>query len=374
MQKSIVARVLERAVEIQQIPAPTFSEHRRAAYIHERFIAEGLQEVETDELGNVYGRLPGAGEKPPLIVSAHSDTVFPEGTDLTIRREEGKIAGPGIGDNSLGVAALFSLLWAGRKKKKPFSGDLWLVANVGEEGLGNLRGMRAVVDRFGNQVLAYLVLEGMALGQVYHHALDVQRYRITIKTSGGHSWVDYGRPSAINVLAGIVTRLSEIPLPTHPRTTLNVGVFSGGTSVNTIAARAHLELDLRSESRETLQAVAAQVESIVAEANRRDIRTGVEMIGERPSGKIPTDHPLVQLGVRSLEAQSIQARFNTGSTDANIPLSRGLPSICLGITSGCGAHTAEEFIYTQPVEKGLAQLKMVVEGAFKELAGVRLPR
>ena len=187
---SLTARVLDLAVTIQQIPAPPFGEAQRAAFIRDRFEVEGLCDVTMDELGNVYGRLPGgADQNPPceagdnrdlrpLIVSAHLDTVFPFDTDLRVRREADKIFGPGIGDNSLGLAGLFGLRWALRQERAPnrvLPGDLWLVANVGEEGLGDLRGMRKVVDRFGGSALAYLILEGMAFGHIYHRALGVQR-------------------------------------------------------------------------------------------------------------------------------------------------------------------------------------------------------
>ncbi len=221
-----------------------------------------------DEVGNVYARLPGSGSSRPLVVSAHLDTVFPLSTDLHVTRRSSNpgaaptnveglalstVEGPGIGDNSLGVAGLFGLLWELNSSSAQIAGstlpgDIWLVANVGEEGLGNLCGMRAVVDRFGDRPLAYLIVEGMALGQIYHRGLGVQRYRITVDTPGGHSWVDYGRPSAIHVLGEIIYRLSNLSLPRVPRTTLNIGTISGGTSINTIAAHAQLELDLRSVS------------------------------------------------------------------------------------------------------------------------------
>lgn len=198
---SLSARVLDLAVTIQQIPAPPFGEAQRAEFVRQRFAVEGLEAVSLDALGNVFACLPGSGRSKPLVVSAHLDTVFPFDTDLKVRREADRIFGPGIGDNSLGVAGLFGLLWALRQERgdQPgLPGDLWLVANVGEEGLGDLRGIRAVVERFKDEPLAYLILEGMAFGQVYHRALGVQRYRITVRTEGGHSWVDYGRHSAIH--------------------------------------------------------------------------------------------------------------------------------------------------------------------------------
>lgn len=371
MDPNLVNRVLDMAIAIQQIPAPTFAESKRAAFVCECFNEAGLADVAIDATGNVYGRLPGRGRAQPVVVSAHTDTVFPAKTNLTVHREADKIHGPGIGDNSLGVAGLFGLVWALATKrpsrpevKSELPGDLWLVANVCEEGLGDLRGMRAVVDRFEDSPRAYIILEGMALGQIYHRGLGVQRYRITIRTSGGHSWVDYGRPSAIHELGGLVTRLTALPLPTRPRTSLNVGIIQGGTSINTIAAEASLELDLRSEGGRALGDLTGWVESLVRATNRSNIAASCEVIGRRPAGKISTRHPLVQLAWDCLEAQDIRPNLGVGSTDANIPLSRGLPAVCVGLTHGSGAHTVQEFIHTEPVSKGLAQVFELVTKAF----------
>ncbi len=372
MDISLINRILNLAIAIQQIPAPTFSERQRADFIYQNFQKELLSDIQIDELGNVYGCLPGAGAGLPLVVSAHTDTVFPASTDLKIVRSYENVSGPGIGDNSLGVAGLFGLVWALRQQNlsqinSALPGDLWLVANVGEEGLGNLRGMKAVVDRFGKDVRAYLVLEGMALGQIYHRGLAVKRYRITINTSGGHSWVDHGRPSAIHILAQLITRITALPRPGSARTTLNVGVIHGGTSVNTIAAQASLELDLRSESVQELETLANQVEQLVTETNRTDVQATAEMIGWRPAGKISSNHPLVQIAAQTLITQGLTPHFNIGSTDANIPLSRGLPAICLGLTNGSGAHTTEEQIHTPPLSKGMDQVVQVVEQAYSSL-------
>ncbi len=367
MSLELANKVIDLAVAIQQIPAPTFAEERRAAFICERFQVEGLSEVSVDALANVYACLPGQGSAPALVVSAHSDTVFPASTDLTIRRDGSLIYGPGIGDNSLGVAGLFGLLWALRQKGAALPGDLWLVANTGEEGLGDLRGMRAVVDRFGDGVLAYLILEGMALGQIYHRGLGVQRYQISVQTAGGHSWVDFGKPSAIHELALLVNQVLDLKLPEHPRTTLNVGVISGGTTVNTIAAEAFLQLDLRSESARGLADLASRVERLVQRANRPNVKVVAEIIGKRPVGKLSSHHTLVRLAKRCLEAQGIpDVNLGIGSTDANVPLSRGLPAICVGISRGGNAHTLNEYMDTKPVAQGLAQLLALVEGAYRE--------
>ena len=372
----LLARILDMAMDIQQIPAPSLDELKRGEFVRAHFEAEGLTDVFVDEVGNVLARLPGEGTAPAVVVSAHLDTVFPASTPLDIHREGDRICGPGIGDNSLGVAGLFGLLWMLKGDKAGDGGrlvsslphDLWLVANVGEEGLGNLRGMRAVVDRFGESVLAYLILEGMALGQVYHRALGVERYRIEISTQGGHSWVDYGRPSAIHELAALVTELDALAIPNEPRTSLNVGTISGGVSINTIAPLAYLELDLRSEGASELDSLSRQVKKLVKAVNRPGVETGIQLIGERPAGEIAVEHPLVKLASQCLIHQGLQPNLAVGSTDANLPLSRGLPAVCVGLTSGYGAHTTNEYIYTQPLAQGMEQFLSLVEGVCENLA------
>jgi acetylornithine deacetylase/succinyl-diaminopimelate desuccinylase-like protein len=356
-----ISRLLDLAIAIQQIPAPTFHEAERAEYVRARFVEEGLQDVEIDSAGNVYACLRSNrqslnAKSQPLIVSAHLDTVFPIGTDLKIFREPERICGAGIGDNSLGVAGLFGLVWALRERRMDLPADLWLVANVCEEGLGDLRGMKALVDRFGSGPAAYIVLEGMALGSVYHRGLGVRRYRATVRTGGGHSWIDYGQPSAVHELAALAAKLTALPVPAEPRTTLNVGTISGGTSVNTIAAEAHLELDLRSEGPETLEDLARQVEALAAAARRAGVEVTAEVIGRRPPGELPGSHPLVRLAQESLRAVGIEPRLHIGSTDANHPLSLGLPAVTVGLTTGRGAHTVHEYVNVEPLEKGMEAL------------------
>jgi acetylornithine deacetylase/succinyl-diaminopimelate desuccinylase-like protein len=335
--------------------------------IAERFLQENLCDVEIDELGNVFARLPGDDPSRPIVVSAHSDTVFPLETDLNIRRDPDKIFGPGIGDNSLGVAGLFGLIWELQERRIRLPGDVWLVSNVCEEGLGDLKGMRAVVNRFENRPLAYLILEGTAYGEVFHRGLGVQRYRITAYTEGGHSWADYGVPSAIHDLAALVTKLTALEIPQQPRTSLNIGIISGGTSINTIAAQASLELDLRSENPQTLQNLVKQVEALIFAANTPSMKIEAEIIGQRPAGEISAEHPLVKLAVETLESQGTRPHLNIGSTDANIPLSRELPAICIGLTHGRGAHTTGEYIFTAYLQKGLDQLVELVPKIFRDL-------
>jgi acetylornithine deacetylase/succinyl-diaminopimelate desuccinylase-like protein len=362
-----IPRLLDLAIAIQQIPAPTFHEAERAMFVRARFVEEGLQDVGIDSVGNVYARVGTAkslpftsAEEKPLIVSAHLDTVFPANVDLSIRREPDRILAPGIGDNSLGVAGLFGLHWALQERGLSLPGDLWLVANVCEEGLGNLRGMQALVDRFGSGPLAYIVIEGMALGQIYQRGLGVQRYRLSVSTAGGHSWIDYGQPSAIHELTALSTRITALELPRQPRTTLNVGIISGGSSVNTIAAEAMLELDLRSESATTLKNVVGQVEQIIHSVQKPGVRIELETIGQRPSGELPAEHWLVKLAWECLRSVGIEARLSIGSTDANLPLSLGIPSITVGMTNGGKAHSVQEYINVAPLEKGVEQLVRLV--------------
>lgn len=359
-----IKRVLDLALQIQQIPAPTFGERQRAEFVRGLFAGEGLLDVCMDPLNNVYARLPGIDAAPPLIVSAHLDTVFSANTILDYSQDENRICGPGIGDNSLGVAALFGLLWRLRAGSIIPAGDIWFVTNVCEEGLGDLRGMKGVVDRFGPDVRAYLVVEGTALGHVYHRAIGVVRYRVKVRTAGGHSWSDYGEPSAIHEAARLVTQITSLHLPATPRTTLNVGLISGGTGVNVLASDAEFELDLRSESPEDLAALVQVVEDGFRPGTKTGVEIEVAVIGRRPGGGIPSDHPLVRLAGECLSEFGLTATLTTGSTDANVPLSRGYAAIVLGVTTGGGAHTAHEYIDVAPVQMGIEQLVRFVDRVF----------
>ncbi|MGQ0604774.1 MAG: M20/M25/M40 family metallo-hydrolase [Anaerolineales bacterium] len=358
---SIVDRVLNLACAIQQIPAPTFHEQKRAQAVYDQFTALGLSDVEIDELGNVYARRPGSGVSPPVLVTAHTDTVFPASTPLTLQRNPERICGPGIGDNSLGVAGLSGLVWMLNGEVLP--GDLWLVANVGEEGLGDLRGMRRVIERLGSQVKATLVLEGMALGHIYHTGIGVKRYAFTARADGGHSWLNFGRPSAIHTLVRLASALTELTVPTSPKTTFNIGTIEGGTSVNTIAREASLHLDLRSESPEALTAIDARVQTIFDSFNRNGTKLESRVTSDRPSGSLSRDHALVQLTARTLADIGLPPTLEGGSTDANIPLSLGLACVCIGLTHGANAHRPDEYIETAPLAKGLQALATTVKGA-----------
>ncbi len=363
----MINQLVDLAIQIQQIPAPTLEETQRGQYVMHMLHAEGepLTDIHTDSAGNVLARLPGAGQSPALIISAHMDTVFPMETPLTMRQERSRVYGPGIGDNSLGVAGLFGVLWALRERSIQLPGDIWFAANTCEEGLGDLRGMKAIVERFGATPKAYLILEGMALGHIYHKAVGVQRYKISLHTEGGHSWTDYGQPSAIHELSMLISNISSIKPPIHPYTTLNVGRISGGTSINTIAANAWMELDLRSEQQDSLTQLVSQVENFVETTRQRGLEVEMVPIGQRPSGEISPDHPIIRLAKSCLHEQGLEPVLTTGSTDANIPLSRGYPALVLGLTRGGGAHTIHEFIEPEYLGQGLEHIVQFITRLWK---------
>jgi tripeptide aminopeptidase len=343
-------RFLEHTQLIQSIPAPTFAEGERSAWMYSQFKQMGLSVLDQDPLGNVFACISG-GEKAPLIISAHLDTVFPIAQDLQVIRTQNKLIGPGIGDNALGLATLIEL--SEDLQKSDLAGDIWLVANVGEEGLGNLMGMRKVVNRFEDRACAYLILEGMAYGHIYIRGLPVRRYRILTLGSGGHSWIHKQRPSAIDALVKVAHRIIDIPLPESPRTTLNIGTIEGGTSINSVASQASFELDLRSESESILEDLIQSILRTVHDRPIPGIDIEMESIGSRPGGGINPEHQLVQAARRALLDSGLeQCYLDSGSTDANIPLSQGLPAICVGLTRGGNAHTPQEFIEIQPIHAG----------------------
>jgi tripeptide aminopeptidase len=355
--------ILDRAIAIQQIPAPTFEERERADYVAREFAALGLHDIEIDALGNVYAKRPG-GPATPSLVTAHTDTVFPRDTDLTIRRTPEYVYGPGIGDNSLGVAGLFALVEQLNEQAITTPGELWLAANVGEEGLGDLRGMREVVKRYGNSVRATIIIEGMAYGHIYHQAIGVHRLRITATADGGHSWHDYGRPSAIHGLVKLADQIASLTPPQSPKTTLNIGQISGGTSVNTIANKASLELDLRSEDPQALTHLVDQVSALIHEANVPGLTITDTITSQRPAGAISRDHPLIQLAAIVLRGLGVEPVYEMGSTDANIPLSLGLPATVIGLCRGGNAHRPDEYIETALLDNGVKQLVNLVLGSY----------
>lgn len=356
---------LATALAIQAIPAPTFDEGLRSQEVVHRFHSLGLADVTVDAMGNVYGRRPGRSAGPGLLVSAHLDTVFPRETDLAVRYIGERIYGPGLGDNSLGVAALLHLAQAFQQFDLPNERDIWFVADVGEEGLGDLRGMRAVVDRLAPLIGSVVVLEGCDFGALHHQAIGVRRYRISAIGAGGHSWGDFGTPSAIHALVRLAARLTDISVPQRPRTTFNIGTIEGGTSVNTIARHAAMLLDMRSADPSTLDSLVAQVDAIISQytVEQPAIQLSVEVVGDRPPGAISRTHPLVQLAQSAYRSVGAVVLHQQSSTDANIPLSRGIPAVCIGLTDGGNAHRLDEYIEPANLGRGMQALLLLAFAA-----------
>jgi tripeptide aminopeptidase len=356
--------VLEQGLAIQKIPAPTFHEQQRAVYIEEQFRALGLRDVETDAMLNVYGRLPGLQpDTPAVMVVAHTDTVFGYETQLQIRREEKNIYGPGLGDNSMGVAGILGLAHAIRCENLTPHSDLWIVATSREEGLGDLGGMKAAFARLKSKIGAVINIEGLAFGHIYHAGIAVKRLKIDAKTEGGHSWLHFGRANAIHAIVQLGTQITAIDLPSTPRTTYNIGLISGGQSINSIASSASLWLDMRSEQRDALEALEREVRSRIHMINDEDITFMVEIVGDRPAGYLPPDHPLVQGAIAALGQVGVQAALETGSTDGNVSLAAGVPTVTIGITRGGNAHRLDEYIEIEPISAGLRQLMILVMAA-----------
>jgi tripeptide aminopeptidase len=363
-------RLIEKTLAIQAIPAPSFSERQRALFLQREFEEAKLANVERDQIDNVMGRIRG-GSHPPMIISAHLDTVFPIETHLNSKRTHDRLFGPGVGDNAIGLATLIELAYD--LSQSPPLGDIWLVANVGEEGLGNLRGMYKIVERFGDQPAAYIVLEGMALGHIYHRGLPIRRYNITTLTEGGHSWIHAGRPSAIHTLIAIGTEVTKISLPATPRTSLNIGRIDGGTSINAIANRASMEIDLRSEEIDTLINLETQIMNLIDTYRNEFIEIEMKLIGERPGGGLPERHPLIEIAIQALKnCGENKIHLKRGSTDASVPLSLGLPAICIGITRGGNAHSPAEYIEIEPISRGYNALMMTIKNVLSDSSTLKV--
>jgi len=362
--------ILELAIAIQQIPSPTNAELELAKFVEDQFHKIGLADVGQDSLHNTFARISGDASRRPVIISAHTDTVFPAGTDLTIRYEnkkhpgQGLIYGPGLADNALGVAGLIALAGTLKKYELKTRSDVWFVANVGEEGLGDLKGMRAIVDRFGDQAI-FVVVEGGSYGHIFHKAIGVKRYELSVKTNGGHSWGDYGSANAIHLLSRLISELDDLALPPEPKTTLNVGVIGGGTTVNTIAARASCQLDLRSTLPEALADLVNDVAGLVTNANNRgDVKVTMTQIGDRPAGTIPPETDLVKWATDALAyVGNNHVSFLAGSTDANIPISRGIPAVCIGLAHSGNTHRMDEFLDPAHLAQGVGQLLLLTLAA-----------
>jgi len=368
---SVSSRTIEQSMIIQRIPAPTFQEGERAAYVADQMRALDLEQVEIDAMNNVYGLLRGTDQDAMhLMISAHMDTVFPINTDLTNRREYETIYGPGLGDNSLGVASLLAIAQYLRDTRVLPACNVWLVATTREEGLGDLGGMKVAFERLRGCVSRVINLEGLAYGYVYNCGIAVRRLEISAHADGGHSWLHFGRASAIHGVIDLGARICAMQPPANPRTTYNIGMIAGGSSINTVAAEAKLWLDLRSESRVALEELERQVRAHIANVQQGGLRFDVEIVGDRPAGAVSVSHELVQDSLDVLRLLGVQGTLEAGSTDANVPLAAGCPAVTIGVTTGGNAHRLDEYIDTASVMDGLKQLITLSLISAERIAGV----
>jgi len=368
--------VTEEQIRITEIPAPPFQETARAAYMKRILASTGLR-VETDETGNVIGEWPGSSTDI-VMLTAHMDTVFPSGTDVHVKREGGRLLAPGISDNGTGLAALVALSRAFHEAKIKTSSTILFAADVGEEGEGNLRGMRALVETYKKRLKYVVALDGSATEYVTTAALASRRVEITITGPGGHSWSDFGAPNPIHAMGRGIARFVAVRVPDSPRTSFNIGEIEGGTSVNSIPSNAHMKVDLRSESETELSAlegtlrdaVKAGIDEEMSAARDRGmagasnlLNLKINVLGIRPAGELAENSPLLAALLAADNQLGNRSRRERSSTDANIPLSLGIPAISLGAggRSG-GAHTLDEWYDPAGRELGLQRVALTVLG------------
>jgi tripeptide aminopeptidase len=375
-----VSWVTDEQVRITEIAAPPFKEAERAVYMKKSLAALGLR-VRTDEVGNVIGELAGTSENEIVLITAHMDTVFPEGTDVHVKRERGILYAPGISDNGAGLATLLGVVRAIHETRIANRRTIIFAADVGEEGEGNLRGIRKLVEDYGKKLSAVIALDGASTDYVVTQALASRRIEIILTGPGGHSWTDFGTPNPIDAMArGIARFLKTIEVPGSPRTTFNIGEIEGGGSVNSIPARAAIKVDIRSEQERDISrvetalrdAIKSGISEEMAASNARGVATagstGIEMqlklLGARPGGDLAAGSPLLQSVMDADRFLGNRSRLERSSTDANIPLSEGIPAISIGGggTAG-GAHTLAEWFDPVGREMGLKRVLLTVLSA-----------
>lgn len=349
------AEIVRRQVELAEIPAPTGDESARGARVAELFGAAGLGDVRVDDAGNVLGTRAGSGASTaPIVVCAHLDTVFPRETPLTVRREGSRLVGPGIGDNSRGLAVMLALAEAIDGRQVRTRRPILFAATTGEEGSGDLRGAKALFAGAAAGAHAAVALDGAGDERVVHSALGSRRWRATFRGIGGHSWTAYGVANPVHAAADAAARLAALPLPVSPRVTLSVTRIGGGLSVNAIPDEAWLEVDLRATSAPLLERYAAEVGRVLrdaaAEENARrapttpPLRLDVACIGDRPCGELPADHRLVQRAFAVTRLVGRSPGSAIASTDANVPIALGIPAVAIGAGGRGGeAHTTGEW-------------------------------
>lgn len=359
--------------DLTQIPAPPFGETARSEWLEARFSTAGLEEVHRDELGNVFGTFPAAAAQPTIAVSAHLDTVFPLGTHLEAREEGNRIFAPGISDNAAGVVAMLAIISAIKRAELRPASNIVFIGNVGEEGEGNLRGMRQIFSskRWSQAISSLLVIDGAGTDTYVTQALGSRRFEITFRSPGGHSWSDFGVPNPIVLLSRALARFSDAAVPENPRTTFNIGVVHGGTSVNSIPEAATARVDLRSASGEELQKLEERLRECMNEAwtevpvayraGQSKVRFAIEPIGDRPAAELAPDARILKV-VQAVDAHlRIKSIPRLASTDANIPLSLGKEATTIGAGGdGGAAHTLREWFDCTNRDLGLKRILLIL--------------
>ena len=350
--KANETQVVEDEVHFCEIPAPPFKETARGEVLRQTFDQLGLKNVRIDKAGNVLGDRPGSNPHPHLVMAAHLDTVFPEGTDVKVRREGTVLHGPGIGDDCRGLGVLVGIIRSLKQANVQTPGSITFVADVGEEGLGDLRGMKQLFnDTLKGQIDRFVSIDGTGLS-VSHTFVGSHRYRVTFKGPGGHSYGAFGLASPIGAMGRAIAKIQELQVPKDPKTTFNVGRVGGGTSVNSIAFESWMEVDMRSVSADSLKEIDGRfhkaVDDAVQEENARWGKPGTitvtnELVGDRPVGSLPADAPSVRTAVAVTKLFGTVSTEGAGSSDANYPLSLGIPSLDIGGGGrGTNGHSLNE--------------------------------
>jgi acetylornithine deacetylase/succinyl-diaminopimelate desuccinylase-like protein len=362
--------VTEQQVAITEIPAPEFHEAARGAFVAKLLAAGGL-DVHTDSVGNVIGERSGSSAKDVVLVAAHLDTVFPADTDVRVKRVNGRLEAPGIADDGAGLAALVAIARAIDQARWKTQMTIVFAADVGEEGEGNLRGIRELMDAYKGRVRAVIALDGAATDYVTTVGLASRRLDMQITGPGGHSWSDFGAPNPITALARGIVQFSRTRVPEQPRTTFNFGVIEGGNSVNSIPAEARVRVDLRSEDEGELSRLESELRKVftsaideemaAAEPGNETLNLKVSVIGVRPGGKLPADSSLLTAIENVDRFLGNRSRLERSSTDANLPLSQGIPAIAIGAGGqGGGSHSLDEWYDPAGRELGLKRAMLTI--------------
>jgi tripeptide aminopeptidase len=364
------AGITDDQIRFCEIPAPPFKEERRASALKVAFEQAGLAAVHIDRAGNVLGYRPGVAPRPHIVIAAHLDTVFPEGTDVRVKRAGSALTGPGIGDNCRGLATLVAVARVLNRAAVKTPGSMTFVADVGEEGLGNLRGVTHLLDNTIKEPIdGFLAIDGAGLF-VANVEVGSHRYRVTFSGPGGHSYAAFGTANPIQAMGRAIARISQIHVPAQPRTTFNVGRVGGGTAVNAIPNECWMEVDLRSSSSAALATLEADFKKAVDEAVRdenarwggaRSVKTRVELVGDRVAGRTPETAPIVRAALSAARALGLAVPLTESSTDASVALARGIPAVAIGAGgTGTAQHTPAETFDTTDAWRGAQYALLLV--------------